>query len=62
MCYLVVIFLTLFNHERLKVEANPNNSYTVEGAEWSFNRLVRIHKKLGWKNAETIQNGDLSTE
>ena len=25
MCYLVVIFLTLFNHEKLKVGANPNN-------------------------------------
>ena len=29
MCYLVVIFLTLFNHEKLKVEANPNNSEDI---------------------------------
>ena len=29
MCCLVVIFLTLFNHEKLKVEANPNNSEDV---------------------------------
>ena len=29
MCYLVVIFLTLFNHERLKVEANPDNSEDI---------------------------------
>ena len=29
MCYLVVIFLTLFNHEKLKVEAYPNNSEDI---------------------------------
>ena len=42
--------LTLVQGEaRINFEANPNDIYTVEGAEWSFNRLVRIHKKHGWK-------------
>ena len=29
MCYLVVIFLTLFNHEKLKVGAKLNNSEDI---------------------------------
>ena len=34
---------------RINFSMSPQTKYTLEGAEWSFKRLVGIHEKVGWQ-------------
>ena len=51
MCYLVVLFLTIFNHEKLKVQAIPNSSEDI-----MKNYLVQRENIL--KNEQISQLGN----